>query len=322
MRTLAALCALAAGAFYAAPAHAQLAIDRLWVDVDDSTAARADLVLRNESKDVYYISVTPAEIVDPGTDHETRKTYSDPQELGLLITPNRIILHPDEMRAVRLVSLNTDLKRDRVYRVNITPQIGELEYDAQAQDSRGVALKLLAAFDVLVTVRPKGSQSDLSVRRTGNRLTLSNDGNSNLLLLDGFVCPPSPTAELTPETRQFYLSQRDDAQKSKAQSEEPSAAEAKDKPAEPKLTLDEQGCAKLPGRRLYAGNSWVLAAAPAEYLKFQSRRNAAEDFRPIEIRCGSPAGKDSELCRRDGRSDADVKAAELSHPTKLSSTGE
>lgn len=135
-----------------AQASAQLAIDRLWVDLDDSGAGRSDLVVRNESDDIYYITVTPAEITAPGTDAQKRETHADPEELGLLVTPNRLVLRPEEMRAIRIVSLNQDLETDRVYRVNITPQIGEISYDQEAVENRGLALKLLAAFDVLVTV--------------------------------------------------------------------------------------------------------------------------------------------------------------------------
>lgn len=295
------------GAFFwaflaAQPASAQLAIDRLWVDVDDGSLARSDLVLRNESKDIYYITVSPSEIVEPGTEAENRKTYSDPEDLGLLITPNRLILKPDEMRAVRIVSLNRDLTRDRVYRVNITPQIGELEFEQNSAEDRGLALKLLAAFDVLVTVRPKSSKANLYARRSGDKLTLGNDGTSNILLLDGWVCPAEGQS-LAASTEDFYLGSANAS--SPADSED-----AEEKPA-PALVKNDEGCAKLPGRRMYAGNTWELAAAPSEYLKFQARRNADEDFRPLVIRCGSEAD-DSDLCRSGGMADADAKAANLS----------
>ena len=314
MRKFGALLAVLATVVFPQPIFAQLAIDRLWVDLNDGQVAKSDIVLRNESEDVYYISVSPAEITDPGTENEQRTTYSDPEDLGLLVTPNRVVLRPDEMRAIRIVSLNSELDRDRIYRVNITPQIGELEFAAEAPDSRGLALKLLAAFDVLVTVRPEDSVANLYAQRDGNLLTLGNDGNSNLLLLDGSVCP-AEGGKLTDATRKYYLDQLLEASRLQQAALDADDASAPEPMPQSEL-VEENGCAKLPGKRLYAGNQWTLAAAPSEYLKFQARRSADEDFRAIEIRCGT-ATNDSASCRSSGSSDAVAKAANLSLPRPM-----
>ncbi len=284
-------------------ANAQLAIDRLWVDMDDGRAGRADLVVRNESPDVYYVTVTASEIVAPGTAEEERKVLTDPEALGLLVTPNRLVLRPDEMRAIRVVSLNRDLATDRVYRVNVTPQIGELSLADESAENRGIALKLLAAFDVLVTVRPEDSASSLSAQRLGNTMRLSNAGNTNLLLLQGSVCPASGAA-LSDETRAHYLAQLPVAEESVAEEA------AQDGPAQ--LAIDEDGCTKIPGRRMYPGNTWDIVAAAGEYVRFQSRRSASENFRELIVRCesASPNEPNSDFCR-SARVEADAGAATI-----------
>lgn len=170
-------------------AKAQLAIDRLWVDLDDERSNRSDLVIRNESEDVYYITVATSEIEKPGTNEEKRTSLADPEKLGLLVTPNRLILRPGELRAIRVVSLNQELPQDRIYRIKINPEIGELSLEQQESENRGLAIKLLAAFDVLVTVRPRGASPELVAIRDGNAIELRNRGSSNLLMLDGKVCP-------------------------------------------------------------------------------------------------------------------------------------
>lgn len=284
-------------------ASAQLAIDRLWVDMDDGRASRADLVVRNESPDVYYITVTASEILAPGTPTEERKVLTDPEALGLLVTPNRLVLRPDEMRAIRVVSLNADLATDRIYRVNVTPQIGELSLADEAGQDRGIALKLLAAFDVLVTVRPKASESSLRARRMGSTLRLVNEGNTNLLLLQGSVCPASGNS-LSDETRAHYLAQKPIPEESVAEEA------AQGGPAE--LVLDEQGCTKIPGKRMYSGNIWDIVADAGEHLKFQARRSAFENFRELIVRCesASPSEPNSDFCR-SARVEADAEAATI-----------
>jgi P pilus assembly chaperone PapD len=282
-------------AAFAAPASAQLAIDRLWVDMGAGNVPRSDLVVRNESKDKYYITVATSEIVNPGTATEERKPGSNPEELGLLVTPGRMILEPGQMRAIRIVSLNKGLESDRVYRVNVTPQIGEVSATSEATESRGLALKLLAAFDVLVTVRPEKDSSTLSVHRDGNFLEMASTGNSNVLLLDGMICPATG-AVLSQPTQDFITAQdRADHERELAQAKE-SSADVKPMP-ERKFVAD--ACVGLPGKRLYAGNVWRVPAAVGEELRFNRRDAATDDLTPITIRCdaaGSVGSSDSKSC--------------------------
>lgn len=303
------------------PANAQLAIDRLWVDFDSSGVPRSDLVVRNESKDRYYITIKTTEIVSPGTDQEQRVAVTDPEKLGLLVTPNRLILEPGQMRAVRMVSLNSGLTDDRIYRVNITPQIGELEVENGQTENRGLAVKLLAAFDVLVTVRPDAKNRTLAVRRFGNFLDLSNDGNSNVLLLDGAICPVDKAA-LAQSTQDFIRNQ--DLLLSKA-NEALAAEKAKANPdaepvAPPSLPAREfkpDECVKLPGRRMYSGNHWLVPAAAGEALKFSRRDAANQDLEPIVVRCDAVAdigSKESVLCKAVSP-DAPPETTEISPPS-------
>src|SRR3546814_2712942 len=125
----AALVALALGV---APAHAQLSVDRLWVDFEPGASRRADVVVRNESPDRYYITITAAEIIQPGTKEEKRVETTDPEVLGLWVTPNRLVIDPGGMRSVRVVSLDVQLTNDRFYRVKTTPQVGDIQTNVTA----------------------------------------------------------------------------------------------------------------------------------------------------------------------------------------------
>lgn len=167
------------------PATAQLAVDRLWLDLEASASPRSDVLLRNESEDRYYIAIQAFEIINPGTDQEERRSIANPEELGLLITPNRLVMEPDAMRSIRVVSLNQPAV-DRVYRLLIAPQVGAIEMDPG--EGHSVAIKLLAAYDVLISVRPRDANADIVAERVGNELILRNQGNSNAVLYEGTAC--------------------------------------------------------------------------------------------------------------------------------------
>ena len=190
MRRAAALCLLLSAAFAPAPASAQLAIDRLWIDFEPGAANRSDLVIRNESADRYYITVGPVEVISPGATEEQRIEKSDPEQLGLLVSPNRLVVDPGGMRAIRVVSLNEPVTVDRVYRNRVTPQVGEIQASDPGTGARGMTVKLLTAYDVLVTVRPPKPNAGLSATRAGNEVTIRNAGNTNTLLFDGAACSP------------------------------------------------------------------------------------------------------------------------------------
>lgn len=190
-RGLVVFCLMAAAGFAPSPASAQLAIDRLWVDFEPGAANRSDLIIRNESADRYYITVSPVEVLSPGTADEQRVENSDPEQLGLLVSPNRLVVDPGGMRAIRVVSLNDSVTVDRVYRIRVTPQVGEIQAGDPGADARGMTVKLLTAYDVLVTVRPPKPESGITATRLGNEVTIRNAGNSNTLLFDGVACSPA-----------------------------------------------------------------------------------------------------------------------------------
>lgn len=190
-RKLACLSALFAMAvMQPVPANAHLSINKLWVEFDSGGGGRSDVVIRNDSEDRYYVTVSVAEVIEPGMETEHRVSLADPEEAGLLVTPNRMVLDPGALRSVRLVSLNNDLTKDRIYRVLIAPQVGEIKVDPNADVETGIAIKMLAAYEVLVVARPRGSSPDVKVVREQDKVTISNLGNTNILMTDASACPP------------------------------------------------------------------------------------------------------------------------------------
>jgi P pilus assembly chaperone PapD len=164
-----------------AAAHADMALSKVVVDFTSAGPSRDDIEVVNGGEEILYVSVEPAEIVDPGGAEERRVTTPNPRELGLLTSPNRLVLGPGERKVVRLSLLERPIDRDRIYRVTIKPVVGELA-------ARKSALKLVVGYDVLVIARPHDARPQLEVARNGRTLAFRNAGNTNALLFNGRQC--------------------------------------------------------------------------------------------------------------------------------------
>ena len=172
----------------ASPASAQLVVDKLWIDLDSTASGRDDVLLKNESTIRNYISVSLEEVTDPGLANEKHVEIANPDEMGLLVSPSRLILEPTATRALRVVSINPPLTKDRIYRLKVTPRVGDITAPGVLGEDRAASMVMLMAYDLIIVVRPVHPEAKLQATRQGNSLTLTNGGNSNTVLLDGRVC--------------------------------------------------------------------------------------------------------------------------------------
>jgi hypothetical protein len=92
---LAALLALISWLFVPS-AHAEMALSKVVIDFTSARPARDDLEITNSADEILYVSVEPAEILNPGGPEERRVANPSPRELGFLISPNRLVLGPGE----------------------------------------------------------------------------------------------------------------------------------------------------------------------------------------------------------------------------------
>jgi P pilus assembly chaperone PapD len=182
-RTLAAVAAVALFVA-AAPARADIFLSDLIVDLQSGKQLRDDVEVWNSGAERAYVAIEPREIVRPGTADETVRTDPDPEKLGLLVTPTRMVLEPGQRKIIRLASLVGAPQTERVYRVTVKPVVGEIE-------SNNSGLKILVGYDVLVLVRPSEPASTVIAKRSGSTLTFTNDGNVSVELVDGRQCDSS-----------------------------------------------------------------------------------------------------------------------------------
>ena len=170
----------------ASTANAELVLSQLVVDLGAGQGSRADIEIWNNSKERAYVAVDPNEILNAGSAQERRVAEIDPERRGLLVSPNRLILEPGQRRLVRFAPVGARGLRERVYRVTVKPVAGKLEAESSG-------LKLLIGYDVLVLLRPATVRPAIIASRSGNRLTLRNDGNASVELIDGKQCSASKT---------------------------------------------------------------------------------------------------------------------------------
>lgn len=175
--------AVAAIAF-ASVAGAEMVLSQVIVDLVPGKPPRDDIEVWNDSKERMYVAADPFEIRKPGTPAEERVAANDPEQSGLLVAPQKLVLEPGERRLVRIAIVGPRPAADRIYRVSIRPVVGAVSAEQSA-------LKVLVGYNALVLVRPDQLTGDVVEERRGTTLTLKNQSNSSQEFYDGRQCDPS-----------------------------------------------------------------------------------------------------------------------------------
>lgn len=162
---------------------ADMILNKSIIYFEPGSQNREDLEIQNVGDAPLYVQVTPKIVHNPGTEQQTREVFDNPKEAGLLVSPNKLIVPPKGRKLLRFVNLNKNTQEEHVYRVSVTPVVGDLS-------AKHTGVKLLIGYEVLVLVHPINGNFELSHKRTANLLTVSNHGNQNVLLRKGTQCAP------------------------------------------------------------------------------------------------------------------------------------
>lgn len=184
LRAIAIAASAAMLVFGAGRAAADILLSDLIVELQPGKQSRDDIEVWNKSDQPAYVAIEPREILNAGTAGQTVRTDPDPEKLGLLVTPQRMVLDPGQRKIIRVALLAPPSDRERVYRVTVKPVAGELQ-------SRDSGLKILVGYDVLVLIRPQSSAPVVSGMRSGGTLNFTNSGNVSVELVDGRQCDSS-----------------------------------------------------------------------------------------------------------------------------------
>jgi len=176
------------------PASAEIALSQVIIDVAPSEATVRDIELSNLATDKAYVEVTVYRITNPGQLPMKRETSGNPAELGLLATPAKMVLGPESARLIRLILLNPADDQEHVWRVSVVPKVGDV-----TDDLTGV--KLVIGYEVLVFQRPKDLRFDMKFTRRGKVLTVTNIGNTNVLIPQLSQCTAPEQCQKSSGTR-------------------------------------------------------------------------------------------------------------------------
>jgi P pilus assembly chaperone PapD len=168
---------------FVSSAHAEVVLSQLIVELRPGNM-RQDVDVWNNSPEPAYVAAEPREIIGAGTAAQTVRVEPDPEKLGLLVAPARMILEPGQHKLLRFAAIGSVAERERIYRVTVKPEVGRLTSDKSG-------LKILVGYDVLVLVRPAVPRASVVTSRSGTKLTFINDGNVSVELTDGRQCDPT-----------------------------------------------------------------------------------------------------------------------------------
>lgn len=177
-------------------ARAEIVLSQVIVDMKPGSSEFQDIEVYNDGDERLFVAAEPARILNPGQVDETRVSEPDPSALGLLVSPQRLVLEPGQRRVVRVAALGGRGATDKVYRVAIKPVAGELS-------ATSTALKVLVGYDALVLLRPAAIAGEVTAVLHGRRLTFHNGSNTAQEIYDGEQCAAGQDCAKLP-TRRVY----------------------------------------------------------------------------------------------------------------------
>lgn len=188
--------AAAAAALAATPAAAEITLSQLVLELGAGKGQRGDIEVRNTAPERAYVVVEPVEVLNPGTPAEQRTPQRDPEKLGLLVSPGRMVLEPGQHKLLRVALAGPPSPRERVYRITVRPTVGQVSADVSG-------LKILIGYEVLVLVRAGETRPQLVATREGRTLTIRNAGATSVELADGKQCAAKDRCQPLPGKRLY-----------------------------------------------------------------------------------------------------------------------
>lgn len=139
------------------------------------------IYLSNLGDETLYLAISVVEVLNPAEDAPDLVEEIDPRTLGLLVSPQRLVLEPGAENRIRLVALDRP-EEDRFYKVTVKPVTGALETNEQ------IGVKVMVGYSAWVWIGAQGGQPDVWGQRDGDRVVLHNRGDTLAELRMGEQC--------------------------------------------------------------------------------------------------------------------------------------
>ncbi len=172
-RSAGGFCLVLALFVFGATAQSSMRLDRNVVYFDPSDPDRQDVVVQNPDAEPMYLEVEVMQVVHPGTPDEQLIKVRGAREAGLLVSPNKLVVPAGGRKLLRFVNLAGRGDEERIYRVNVTPKLGEIKATAAAvkklvEDAKDLsrnAPDLDKVMEMLILVRGMHEEGSLTEAR-------------------------------------------------------------------------------------------------------------------------------------------------------------
>ncbi len=141
-----------------------------------------DVQIQNTGNDTAYVAISIYRVNNPGMQSQSFTALNDnPYQVGLIVTPNKMIIPEGQMRIARILYIGSPISSDAIYEVKFTPVSGQL---IAVGNNQGInaGVELIIAYGASVIVRPANLQPNVIGTRQGTNLILNNTGNTTVLI--------------------------------------------------------------------------------------------------------------------------------------------
>ena len=152
-----------------------------------------DIIVTNPDKEPLYLQVSAIKIKNPGTSKETKTVITKPEEMELLVSPQKATIPANGRQTVRIAKTVLQSKdKEIVYRVAFVPVSGKVK-------SNQNAIKILVSYQALIFLQPDKPFIQVACKPGKQSLECTNTGNVNVLLHQGKYCSPQLKGKKQPE---------------------------------------------------------------------------------------------------------------------------
>jgi len=170
--------------------HAAISVTPMIVTFKSSEMPRQDVMVFNRGKHTAYVTITPYQILNPGSKHRTKIRIHDPGKSGLLVTPHNLVISPGGVQRARLILTKPHDQTEHIYQIVFAPLSGKLVPGKTNTLPKKVevGVHIILAYGVMAFVEPINIHKKLIVTRHGKTLVVRNTGNVSIILAGGKQC--------------------------------------------------------------------------------------------------------------------------------------
>ncbi|GMG87308.1 fimbrial biogenesis chaperone [Biformimicrobium ophioploci] len=188
LKSLVFLCITAAAVLFSSLASASMQLDKMIIYLDALPNQREDIVVRNPDAETLYLQTEVFRVDNPGQEDEKLVPIVDPRDFMLLVNPRKAVIPSGAQKRFRLMSLESGLEQEKVYRVTFKPVVGEITSDV-------TGVKILVAYQALIFVQPPSGAYELKLEKRGEQWVLRNNGNINVEVSKARWCVSEDSCE-------------------------------------------------------------------------------------------------------------------------------